>query len=55
VGNYRALVIMAGELLAAAARRGLDRLDEKLYLELYATPGQAPEPPKPRRTARRRR
>ncbi len=57
VGNYRGLVIMAGDLLAAAAQRGLDRLDDKLYLEMYASPAQVPEPPppKPRRAARQRR
>lgn len=56
VGNYRGLVIMAGDLLAAAARRGLDRLDDKLYLEMYASPAEVPEPPpKPRRAPRRRR
>ena len=35
-GNYRILMIMAAELLDAAAQRELQQLDEKLYLELYA-------------------
>lgn len=35
-GNYRILTGMAAELLAAAARRELTQLDEKLFLELYA-------------------
>ncbi len=38
VGNYRVLTTMAGELLATAAQRELTLLDEKLYLELFATP-----------------
>lgn len=37
-GNYRALMTMAGELLAAAAQREAKHLDEKLYLELFAVP-----------------
>jgi general secretion pathway protein A len=40
-GNCRALMTMAGELLAAAAQRELKQLDEKLYLELYAVPPPA--------------
>ncbi len=38
VGNYRVLTTMAAELLDAAASRELPQLDEKLYLELFATP-----------------
>jgi general secretion pathway protein A len=41
MGNYRALVNMAGELLSAAARRELAQIDEKLYLEVFAPEGQA--------------
>lgn len=53
-GNYRALVIMAGDLLAGAARRDLERLDQDLYLQMYANPAPRPEPrPKPK--ARRKR
>lgn len=37
-GNYRILTTMAAELLSAAARRNLPQLDEKLYLEVFATP-----------------
>jgi len=37
-GNHRALMNMAGELLAAGAQRELKQLDEKLYLELFAAP-----------------
>lgn len=37
-GNYRVLMNLADELLAAAAERDLPRLDEKLYLELFAQP-----------------
>ncbi len=54
VGNYRALVNMGDDLLSAAAQRGLERLDEKLYLELYASPAPMPAHPKPNRPARRR-
>jgi type II secretory pathway predicted ATPase ExeA len=49
-GNYRILTTMAAELLAAAARRDLPQLDEKLYLEVFALPEAAT----PRRTASRR-
>ena len=34
-GNYRAMSIMAAELLGAAAREELTTLDEKLYLSVY--------------------
>jgi len=40
-GNLRLLMNMAYELLAAASRRELDRLDEKLYFEVFA---QDPKP-----------
>ncbi len=42
-GNYRVLTNMAGELLAAAARRELDRLDQGLFIEVFsadATPAK---------------
>jgi general secretion pathway protein A len=44
-GNYRVLMNLADELLAAGAERELPRLDEKLFLEIY---GQSPKP-KPRK------
>lgn len=47
-GNYRTLVTLAGELLAVAAQRELSQLDEKLFLDVFATP-QIPRAP--RRTA----
>lgn len=34
-GNYRVLTNMAGELLAAAARRELERLDQGLFIEVF--------------------
>jgi hypothetical protein len=37
-GNHRALMNMAGELLAVAAQRDVRHLDEKLFLETFATP-----------------
>ncbi len=50
-GNHRALMVMAGELLAAGAQRELTRLDEKLFLELFA----APQTPLAKAAASRRR
>lgn len=42
-GNYRVLMNLSDELLAAAAERDLPRLDEKLYLEVFAhTPKPKP-------------
>jgi type II secretory pathway predicted ATPase ExeA len=40
-GNYRVLMNLADELLAAATERELPRLDEKLFLEVF---GAAPKP-----------
>jgi general secretion pathway protein A len=37
-GNYRILTTLAAELLSAAAKRQLPKLDEKLYLEVFAPP-----------------
>lgn len=45
-GNYRVLMNLADELLAAAAERELPKLDEKLFLEVF---GQAPKPKSPNR------
>lgn len=41
LGNFRVLTTMASELLDAAAQREAPSLDEKLYLELFATPSPA--------------
>ncbi len=49
LGNYRMLVTMANELLSVAAQRQLERLDEKLYLEVFAAPTVGKH--KPPRTA----
>ena len=35
-GNYRALMNMANDLLAAALRRELDQIDEKLFFEVFS-------------------
>jgi general secretion pathway protein A len=40
-GNPRALMTMAGELLAEGAKREARQLDEKLYLEVFAVPPPA--------------
>jgi type II secretory pathway predicted ATPase ExeA len=55
-GNCRALMTMAGELLAEAAHREQKQLDEKLYLELFAvpSPGMTSESPKTAASGRRR-
>jgi hypothetical protein len=45
-GNYRALMMMAGELLATGAEREAKQLDEKLFFETY-TPTSEPAPSKP--------
>jgi hypothetical protein len=34
-GNHRVLMSMAGDLLAHGMAREVERLDEKLFLELY--------------------
>lgn len=49
-GNARALMNMAGELLAAAAQREAPRIDEQLFFETGAMPAAAP----PKAAARRR-
>ena len=41
LGNYRVLVTMAAEILAAGAQREAPRLDEKLYFEVFR-PQSAP-------------
>lgn len=50
-GNPRALMNMAGELLAVAAQREARHLDEQLYFDTFATP---PAPAPVKSTARRR-
>jgi type II secretory pathway predicted ATPase ExeA len=37
-GNYRVMMNIADELLAAAVERDLPRLDEKLYFDVFQTP-----------------
>jgi hypothetical protein len=37
-GNYRVMMNIADELLAAAAERDLPKLDEKLYFDVFQTP-----------------
>jgi type II secretory pathway predicted ATPase ExeA len=46
LGNYRVLTTMAAELLALASQKELTQLDEKLYLEAFAT-----APSRPRKSA----
>jgi type II secretory pathway predicted ATPase ExeA len=48
-GNYRVLMNLADELLAAGAERELPRLDEKLFLEVFQAPA-----PKPRAGGKKR-
>ena len=38
LGNYRVLMTLCGELLAAAAEKELPQLDEKLYFEVFSVP-----------------
>ncbi len=47
-GNYRVLMNLGDELLAVAADRELSRLDEKLYLEVFA------QPPRPKPSTKKR-
>jgi type II secretory pathway predicted ATPase ExeA len=48
-GNYRVLMNLADELLAAAAERDGAKLDEKLYLDIFSqTPKPKPATPKKR-------
>jgi len=55
-GNYRLLTGMASDLLAVAAQRECMKLDEKLYLEVFAASKNAPSPaPKSRRKGGQRR
>jgi general secretion pathway protein A len=54
LGNYRVLTTMANELLSAASERELEVLDEKLYLEVFATTPSAADKPRRARAAARR-
>lgn len=45
VGNYRILMNLCDELLAIGAERGMQKLDEKLFLDIYA--------PQPKKQAKR--
>lgn len=40
-GNYRVMMNIADEMLAAAAERDLPRLDEKLYFDVFQAPAPA--------------
>ena len=53
LGNYRMLTTMASELLAVAAQRELEMLDEKLYLEIFAASPSAADKPRRARAAAR--
>jgi type II secretory pathway predicted ATPase ExeA len=53
LGNFRVLTGLASDLLAAAAQREADQIDEKLFLELFGAPRPGKEPPS--RKSRRRR
>lgn len=56
LGNYRALMTMAGDLLAAAVQREQTQLDEKLFLEVFAVPsGSKPAPTPAKNGAKARR
>ena len=53
-GNYRALMNLAGELLAAGAQREARQLDEKLFLEVFAVPAPGADLAKAAAAGRRR-
>jgi general secretion pathway protein A len=54
-GNYRVLMSLAAELLAAAGQRDLAQLDEKLYFEVFSTPAVPPVERAPTTSRRSRR
>jgi general secretion pathway protein A len=55
-GNYRTLMTMANDLLAAGAQREVKQLDEKLFFELCTpTADAAPSPARPAPAAGKRR
>ena len=47
--NLRVLNQMAAELLAAAVKKNLSRIDESLFFELFSPTGSKPSPNKPRK------
>ncbi len=47
-GNYRIMMNTADELLAAAADKKLDRLDEKLFFDVFTQPAKT-KPAAPKR------
>jgi type II secretory pathway predicted ATPase ExeA len=47
LGNYRVLMNMADELLAAGLERELPRLDEKLFLDVFQQPARTARPNAP--------
>jgi type II secretory pathway predicted ATPase ExeA len=49
-GNYRVMMNIADELLAAAVERDLPRLDEKLHFDIYQVPAPKPRPPTKKRS-----
>lgn len=51
-GNYRVLFTMAAELLDVAMQREIRRLDEKLYLDVFAAPVSRKPPTPPAATRR---
>lgn len=46
-GNYRTLFNMASDLLDVAMQREINRLDEKLFLDVYSPPVARKPPPSP--------
>jgi len=54
-GNHRVLMSLAAELLAAAGQRDLAQLDEKLYFDVFSSPGVPPVKRTPATTRRPRR
>ena len=47
--NLRVLNQMAAEMLAAAVKKNLSRIDESLFFELFSPTGSKPSPNKPRK------
>jgi len=54
VGNYRALMTMANDLLAAGAQREVKQLDEKLFFETYTPTTEPAAKPAPAAQGKRR-
>lgn len=50
-GNYRVMMNMADELLAAGSEMEVERLDEKLFFDVFTPPAKST---KPQRTSRKR-